>query len=72
MSPTSVSTDRVTKPAQYAAAGIRHCWRLEPVEPALLAYALDGRVYRQTHAFSDRCSLEDPWRVTFTLADLLE
>ena len=28
-SPSSVTTDRITKPAQYAAGGIGHFWRLE-------------------------------------------
>jgi Putative restriction endonuclease len=29
MSPGSVTTDQTDKPAEYAAAGIRHYWRLE-------------------------------------------
>lgn len=42
VSPGSVTTDRITKPAQYAAAGIPNYWRVE-TEPALslTAYRLD-------------------------------
>ncbi|MGH3425901.1 MAG: Uma2 family endonuclease, partial [Nocardioidaceae bacterium] len=49
VSPTSTTTDRVTKPAQYAAAGIGTYWRVEPDEPGLTAYRLSpgDRVYTQ-------------------------
>ena len=47
VSPGSVTTDRVTKPAQYAAAGIRHFWRVETRPVSLTAYALDGSTYRE-------------------------
>jgi Uma2 family endonuclease len=43
VSPSSRSTDRIMKPAQYAAAGIGAYWRVE-TEPdvTLTAYALDA------------------------------
>jgi Uma2 family endonuclease len=47
MSPSSVATDRVAKPAQYAAAGIAHYWRLEQEPPRLVRYALVDGVYRE-------------------------
>jgi Uma2 family endonuclease len=36
-SPSSLTEDRVTKPAQYAAAGIRHYWRIETDRQRLVA-----------------------------------
>ncbi len=53
VSPESVDRDRDTKPRKYAAAGIRHFWRLEnedgkttayvyELDPATRAYALNG------------------------------
>lgn len=40
VSPGSVTTDRVTKPAQYAAAGIPAFWRVETDPISLSAYRL--------------------------------
>lgn len=40
VSPGSVTTDRVTKPAQYAAAGIGAYWRVETDPVSLTAYTL--------------------------------
>lgn len=45
MSPGSVANDRVAKPAQYAAAGIPYCWRIEPEPPVLVRHVLAGGVY---------------------------
>jgi Uma2 family endonuclease len=70
MSPSSVSNDRVSKPAQYAAAGIPHFWRLEP-GPVLCTYALAGSVYRETGRFTGDVLLEEPVPLRFDLAALL-
>jgi Uma2 family endonuclease len=40
VSPGSVTMDRVTKPAQYAAAGIAHFWRVETEPLSITAYSL--------------------------------
>jgi Uma2 family endonuclease len=40
VSPGSVTTDRITKPAQYAAAGIGSFWRVETDPVSLTAYTL--------------------------------
>ena len=40
VSPGSTTTDRVTKPAQYAAAGIAAYWRVETEPVGLTAYVL--------------------------------
>ena len=47
MSPSSVANDRVAKPAQYAAAGIPHFWRLEQDPPVLVRHVLADGVYRE-------------------------
>ncbi|MGH3261063.1 MAG: Uma2 family endonuclease [Trebonia sp.] len=41
VSPGSQTTDRITKPAQYAAAGIPAYWRVETDPVSLTAYELD-------------------------------
>jgi Uma2 family endonuclease len=72
MSPRSISTDRLTKPAQYAHAGIPHFWRLErDPEPVLMTYALAGEVYRETGRFTDQVVINDPVELRFTLSALL-
>lgn len=50
VSPSSRTTDRVTKPALYAAAGIPAYWRVELDEPALVAYELQGTTYAESAA----------------------
>jgi Uma2 family endonuclease len=71
MSPSSMSNDRVTKPAQYAAAGIPHFWRVEPAEPLLWTYRLAGDIYRETNRFDDEVVVDEPVPLRFRLADLL-
>jgi Uma2 family endonuclease len=71
VSPSSVTTDRVTKPAQYAAAGIPHFWRFE-LDPALLVtHALAAGVYHESGRFSDEVDVREPVALRFRLADLL-
>lgn len=68
MSPSSVSNDRISKPAQYAGAGIPHYWRLErQAEPVLFTYALAGDVYRETGRFTDQVVLDEPAALSFQL-----
>ena len=69
MSRSSVSTDRVAKPAQYAAAGIPHFWRLEA--EALITHALDGDVYREIAHFTDEVVVDEPVALRFPLGRLL-
>jgi Uma2 family endonuclease len=72
MSPSSVRRDRLVKPAQYAEAGIPHFWRLEAAEPVLVTYALDGTTYRETGRFADEVVIDEPFRLGFPLAQLLD
>ncbi len=71
MSPSSVSNDRVTKPAQYAAAGIPHFWRLELDSPVLVTYRLDGDAYRETGRCTDNVDIDEPVALQFRLGTLL-
>ncbi|HEV7205797.1 MAG TPA: Uma2 family endonuclease [Jatrophihabitans sp.] len=74
VSPGSVTTDRITKPAQYAAGGIRAYWRVE-TDPdiSLSAYVLDAGVYREVGSWSsgEIARITDPFAVEITVADLV-
>lgn len=72
MSPSSIRRDRLIKPAQYAAAGIAHYWRLEPADRLLVTYALDGDLYRETGRFTDDVVIDEPVPLRFPLAQLLD
>lgn len=75
VSPSSVSTDRITKPAQYAAAGIPAYWRVE-TDPGLTltVYTLreGAEVYTEIGhwAENETAAISEPFVVSFTLADL--
>lgn len=75
VSPSSVTTDRVLKPAQYAAAGIGGYWRID-IEPRLVltAYVLQrgDDVYTETGTWThgERVTLAEPLDVTFELTEL--
>ena len=72
MSPGSVSTDRLTKPAQYAAAGIPYFWRLELDPLVLVVHRLAGDAYDAGRRFEDEVRLDERVPVAFQLATLLE
>jgi Uma2 family endonuclease len=71
MSPSSVSTDRVSKPAQYAGAGIPHYWRLELDPAVLVVHRLEGEAYREVARFTDQVVVDEPVEVRFSLPELL-
>jgi Uma2 family endonuclease len=71
MSPSSISTDRLVKPAQFAAAGIPHYWRIEPAEPVLITHVLEGDVYRESGRFVDEVVVHEPISLRFRLAQLM-
>lgn len=72
MSPSSISTDRITKPAQYASARIPHYWRLELDPLVLVTHELAGDVYRETGRFTDDVAVLEPVPLQFRLAALLD
>lgn len=72
VSPTSMSFDRVTKPALYAQAGIPHYWRVETEHGiTVTTYTLDptAQVYRETGEFSQVIELAEPWPINLPIAD---
>lgn len=72
VSPGSVSTDRIAKPAQYAAAGIVSFWRLELDPLVLVVHRLAGDVYEVVGRFDDEVAVDDPVELRFPLATLLD
>lgn len=70
MSPASVSTDRITKPAQYAQSGIPHYWRIELQPLTLTAHDLEGETYREVGRFTEQVLLSQPFPVRLDLREL--
>jgi Uma2 family endonuclease len=72
MSPSSMTNDRLAKPALYAGARIPHFWRIErDPEPVLITHQLAGDVYRETARFTDEVVIDEPVPLRFRLATLL-
>lgn len=73
VSPSSVSTDRLVKPAQYAAAGIPAYWRVETDPVSLTAYALRDKVYIELGTWTPGqiAEIAEPFPVRITVADLV-
>jgi hypothetical protein len=69
--PGSVRMDRVAKPAQYAAGGIPHLWRVELDPLELITHELGVDVYRETGRFSGDVDVDRPVPLRFRLPDLL-
>src|SRR5690625_1409451 len=75
VSPGSVSTDRILKPAKYAAAGIPNYWRIETQpETSLTAYTLppDADTYTElgTWMVGENAHLSAPFDLEIPIVDL--
>ncbi len=75
VSPSSVTTDRITKPAQYAAAGIPAYWRVEAsAAVSLTAYTLPpgSSVYAEVGTWSrgEVAHLTEPFAVDVPIDQL--
>jgi Uma2 family endonuclease len=71
MSPGTRKTDQVTKPAEYAEAGIPHYWLIDLTAPATLtAYRLVDGYYEIVADTSEAITLTKPGRVTVDVATL--
>jgi Uma2 family endonuclease len=71
VSPSSTTTDRVTKPALYAAAGVPAYWRveLEGVEgPTVVTYRLSGTAYAEQATVTAAESVRLDWPLGVHLA----
>ncbi|GAA1762197.1 Uma2 family endonuclease [Luedemannella helvata] len=73
VSATSVSLDRITKPALYAEAGIAHYWRVE-TDPELIVHThtIDplAKVYRETGRCTSVIDVNEPWPMKIAIDDL--
>jgi Uma2 family endonuclease len=74
MSPGSAAADQLAKPAEYAAAGIEHFWRIEGVERKIIVFRhqLDPttHVYAQTGIDTETLTVDDPVQLSIKLAGL--
>ncbi|MER7081408.1 Endonuclease, Uma2 family (restriction endonuclease fold) [Saccharopolyspora kobensis] len=78
MSPGSVTADQTDKPAEYAAAGIEHFWRVESDAQddrclTVFRYRLDPttRLYALLGADTDKLSVSAPVELTIDFDSLL-
>ncbi len=71
VSPNSISTDRIHKPAEYSASGIGHYWlvEMEPLEVHTFETVPLG--YRETGVHRDRLAVDQPFPVEIDLSSLL-
>ncbi|MBO0837294.1 MAG: Uma2 family endonuclease [Actinobacteria bacterium] len=72
-SPGSVTQVTIDKPGEYAAAGVRHYWRVAPEEATVYTYALNprGDAYQLTGEHKGRLTVDQPVRLDVELAGLL-
>ena len=73
VSPTSVSMDRITKPAIYAGAGIPYYWCVETEGKITVhTYKIDRvqEVYLPTGTFGDVIELAEPWPMEIPISRL--
>jgi Uma2 family endonuclease len=74
MSPSSVTTDQIDKPAEYATFGIQHFWRVESDDHAIhvFRYRLDPttRTYALVGLDKGTLSIKDPVAVEVELDGL--
>ena len=69
VSPGSRGTDRVTKVAEYAAAGVPHYWIVDREAHEILVLRLDGDAYR-TVSRGGRVTVDAPVPLRVDLTDL--
>ncbi len=74
-SPRDVQRDRIAKPSEYAAFGVKHLWIVDPDARTVEGFALDKGFYARPFAGSDgvveppgfdglRLDLDELWRET--------
>ncbi|GGP49504.1 Uma2 family endonuclease [Saccharothrix coeruleofusca] len=72
VSPGTGRTDRVTKPAEYADAGIPHYWLVDLDAPASLdAFTLVDGDYEHVAGGSGKVRVLSPFTITVDLAELI-
>jgi Uma2 family endonuclease len=73
LSPTSRERDLVTKPAEYAKAGLRHLWLVDPAVPEMVSKRWDGEAWIEVgRATSDQAlALTAPFEIIIVPSALL-
>nr|WP_030436468.1 Uma2 family endonuclease [Actinoplanes subtropicus] len=70
VSPSSLSMDRITKPALYAAAGIPFYWRIETGDGLTVhTYKIDPEheLYRSSGTFQEQIVTAEPWEINLPI-----
>ena len=62
--------DRLEKPAEYAAAGVRHYWRIEQDPVHVFAYDLVDGAYRLVADSNVELVLTEPFTITLPIRDI--
>jgi Uma2 family endonuclease len=76
MAPESITADKLNKPAQYAAFGVPHFWRVENLNdergPTVFRYRLrpTAKTYTEVGVDSGKLVVTDPFPLSIDLADL--
>ncbi len=73
MSPGSITADQTHKPAEYAAVGIEHFWRIEQeCTPTVFRYRINPttQLYMCAGIDTETVAVTDPVKLTVVLADL--
>jgi len=72
LSPSSVRTDTVTKPVDYADAGIPNYWVIDPNSPvtATVYHLVDG-AYEESQRAAGQFTVSEPCALTIDLDALL-
>lgn len=72
ISPSSVRTDTVTKPVDYADAGIPHYWVIDPNPPVTVTvYHLVDSAYEESQRAEGQIAVSEPCALTIDLDALL-
>jgi Uma2 family endonuclease len=70
VSPSTRKRDRLEKPADYAAAGIPHFWRIEQDPVHIFAYDLVGESYELVADSADELVLNEPFAISLPIRDI--
>jgi Uma2 family endonuclease len=70
VSPSTRKRDRLEKPADYAAAGIPHFWRIEQDPLHIFAYDLVGGSYELVADSAEELVLNEPFEIRLPIRDI--
>jgi Uma2 family endonuclease len=70
VSPGTRRRDRFEKPGDYAAAGIKHYWRIEQDPVHVYAYELVGDGYKLVADAADELVLDRPFEIRLPIRDI--